>query len=148
MRINFAKAFLAGVAGTAAFDLLGLALTGKFWDVPSLLNARLFGGVGLGVGVFAHYVIGVLLAVIYAGVAPSLWGSRWTRALTYITAQTLFGVYLFMMPMLGLGVFGLEVGVLLPVFSMLRHWAYALVVEAVYPAQTRTAVTPLAAGAA
>ena len=148
MRISFAKAFLAGVAGTAVFDLLGLVLTGKFWDVPSLLDARLFGGVGLGVGVFAHYVIGVLLAVVYAGVAPSLWGSRWTRALTYITVQTVFGVYLFMLPMLGLGVFGLEAGLLLPVFSMLRHWAYALVVEAVYRTRTRSAVTHVAAEAA
>ncbi len=126
MRINFTRAIVAGVIGTIAFDLVGLALTGKFWDVPALLASKLVGDGALPVGVATHYGIGALLAVIYAGVAPSLWGPRWARALTFITAQTVFGVWLFMLPLLGAGPLGLKAGALMPVISLLRHWAYAV----------------------
>ena len=37
MKIDFAKAALAAVVGTLALDVLGFALTGTFWDIPTLL---------------------------------------------------------------------------------------------------------------
>ena len=125
-----ARAILAGLAGTVVFDVLGLLLTGQWWDIPGLLGAKL--GLGLAGGVAAHYVNGAILAVIYAGVAPLLWGPNWVRALTYVTAETVFGVWLFMFPLLGLGIGGLQAGLLLPAVALVRHWGYGLVLAGLY----------------
>ena len=85
MTIDWKRAVFAGIAATVVFDVIGLLLTGR-WGVPMLLGAKL--GIGLAGGAVAHYTNGALLAVIYAGIAPSLWGPDWARALTYITVQT------------------------------------------------------------
>src|SRR3970282_1163877 len=122
---RWARAVLAGLVGTVVFDLIGFLMTGQWWDIPALLGGKL--GLGIGGGVVAHYANGVILAVIYAGIAPLLWGPPWIRALTYITAETVFGVWLFMLPLLGLGVAGLAARPLLPVITLARHWGYGLI---------------------
>ncbi len=136
MNINYKKAILAGVVGTLAFDLLGLALTGTFWDIPALLNAKLFDGSSLAAGVLAHYSNGILLSIIYSALAPSLPGGRYTRALTYVTAETVFGVWLFMLPLLGAGVAGLKMGWTIPVISLARHLVYGLSLATLTPDPT------------
>ena len=131
MTINWKLTILAGVLGTLALDLTGLLLTGEWWDIPQLLGAKL--GTGLAGGVAAHYVIGSVLAVIYAAVAPSLWGPRIVRSLTYITIQTVLGVFLFMFPLLDMGIAGLGAGIAVPIIALIRHWVYALVLAALVP---------------
>jgi len=133
MTIRFTNAIIAGLAGTVAFDLVGFALTGTFWDIPALIGSKLVPPGNLPVGVVAHYGNGVLLAVIYAGLSPSLWGSRWVRALTFVTAETIFGVWLFMLPLLGLGILGLKAGPMLPLIALVRHLAYGAALAALYP---------------
>lgn len=131
MKIDWKKAALAGIVGTIAFDLIGLAFTGTWWDIPRLLGSN--AGGGLAAGVIMHYINGILIAFIYAGVGPSLWGPGWARALLFITAQAVFGVGLFMMPLLGMGVFGLAQGALAPISALVRHWGYGLVLAWLYP---------------
>lgn len=133
MPIQWKRAVLAGLAGTLVFDLLGLLMTGQWWDVPGLLGTKL--GTALAGGVVAHYANGVILAIIYTGLAPSLWGPNWVRALTYITVQTVVGVWLFMWPLLGLGIAGLNAGPLMPVMALVRHWGYGLTLAGVYHPQ-------------
>lgn len=140
MGIGFRKAAIAGVVGTIAFDLSGLLLTGEFWDVPKLLATKLVGDGPLLFGVGLHYVIGVTLAVLYGALAPSLPGNRWTKPLLYITAQTVLGVWLFMFPLLGAGPLGLELGALVPVISLVRHWVFAGALGAIYHAQPHARV--------
>ena len=53
MRINFTRSLAAGIIGTVAFDLVGFALTGTFWDIPALLGSKLFGEGSLVAGVLA-----------------------------------------------------------------------------------------------
>jgi hypothetical protein len=130
MTIDWRRAVIAGIAGTVVFDLIGLVLTGR-WSVPMLLGAKL--GIGLAGGAVAHYVNGVLLAIIYAGIAPSLWGPDWARALTFMSAQTLFGVWLFMNPLLDMGIAGLKAGPMAPLVSLISHWAFGLTVSFLYP---------------
>ncbi len=131
MQIDWKRAIVAGLVGTLVFDLLGLAVTGRWWDIPGLLGSKL--GTGLPGGVLAHYANGAILGIIYAGVGPSLWGPAWVRALTFVTVQTIFGVWLFMLPLLGAGVAGVNMGPLVPVITLVRHWAYGLTLAWLYP---------------
>lgn len=138
--IDWKRAVLAGLAGTVVFDVLGLLMTGR-WNVPMMLGAKL--GVGLAGGAIAHYGNGVILAIIYAGVGPSLWGPDWVRGLTYMTVQTVFGVFLFLNPLLGMGIAGLNAGPITPLASLVRHWAYGLVIAWLYPV-SKVAVSKVA----
>lgn len=35
--INWTKAILAGILGTILFDIVGLIITGNWWDIPGIL---------------------------------------------------------------------------------------------------------------
>ncbi len=131
MKINWKLTILAGLIGTLVFDLVGLLLTGTWWDLPALLGGKL--EIGLAGGVLAHYGNGVILAVIYAAIAPSLWGPSWTRALTYASIQTVFGAWLFMLPLLDAGIAGLKISAMMPVLTLVRHWGYGLVLAWLVP---------------
>ena len=124
MKINWINSIFAGLIGTVLFDLSGWALTSQLWDIPALLGEKL--GLGMAGGLLAHYGNGIAIAIIYAGLAPSLFGPRWFRALSFVTAQTVLGVWLFMLPLLGAGVAGVNLNPLLPVITLLRHFAFAI----------------------
>lgn len=123
-KINWIRAIYAGLAGTVLFDIAGFALTGQWWDIPGLLGSKL--GVGLAGGLAAHYGNGVTIAIIYSAMAPSLFGPKWFRALSFVTAQTVMGVWLFMLPLLGAGIAGWDMGKLMPLITLARHFAYAI----------------------
>jgi hypothetical protein len=135
--INWKKAILAGILGTVLFDLVGLIFTGEWWDIPALLGDKT--ELGLAGGVIGHYGNGILLAILYAGIAPSLWGPKWARAFTFVTAETIALVWLFMFPLLGAGVLGLKMGVMAPVASLIRHLVYAVPLIFLIPVYTVTA---------
>jgi hypothetical protein len=121
--INWKNAIIAGVAGTILFDVFGLIVAGEWWDVPALLGAKT--GLGLTYGVFGHYANGVLLAILYAGIAPSLWGPNWLRPYIFITVQTIALVWFFMFPLLGAGIGGYNLDPMTPIASLIRHWIFA-----------------------
>jgi hypothetical protein len=124
-------AAVAGIAGTVAFDLMGV-LAGQGWSVPEALAGAL--GAGIAAGAVLHYSIGMLLAVIFAGLIPLFFGPLWLRAMEFITVQVVFGVWLFMMPLMGAGPLGLEMGAMMPVMSLASHWVYAVVMAFTYQA--------------
>ncbi len=70
--INWKNSFFAGIVGTMAFDIMGLLFTGQWWDIPQILGGKT--ELGFGYGLFGHYANGILIAILYAGIAPSLWG--------------------------------------------------------------------------
>lgn len=121
--INWKNAILAGIAGTLLFDLFGFVMSGKWWDIPALLGEKT--ELGFAYGIAAHWGNGVLLAVLYAAIRPSLWGPQWVRPFIFITAQTIILVWLFMFPLLGAGVAGVKMGAMAAVASLFRHWIYA-----------------------
>ena len=122
--INWKYAIIGGIVGTVLFDLLGLVLTGTWWDIPNLIGSKV--GLGLLYGVFGHYSNGILLGILYAGIAPSLWGPNWVRTLLFVTVETIALVWFFMFPLLGAGIAGIELGALVPFISLARHIAYGL----------------------
>lgn len=122
--INWKNAILAGIAGTLLFDLVGLILTGQWWDIPALLGTKT--ELGLAYGVFGHYSNGILLAILYAGIAPSLFGPKWLRPFIFVIAETVALVWFFMFPLLGAGIMGLNIGVDMAIGSLVRHLVYAI----------------------
>jgi len=122
--INWKNAILAGIIGTILFDLVGLLITGTWWDIPAILGAKT--GLGLAYGVIGHYSNGILLAVLFAGIAPSLWGPKWARAMTFVIGETIALVWFFMLPLLGAGIAGIDLDPLMPVITLVRHLAYAI----------------------
>jgi hypothetical protein len=131
MAINWQRAALSGILGTIAFDISGILLAGMLWPEPHLLAEKL--EVPLAAGVIGHYGNGMFLAIIFAAIAPSLWGPSWARALTFFTLETVFGIWLFMLPLAGLGPLGLKMGIMFPIIILVRHWVLALVVGFVNP---------------
>lgn len=123
-KINWQNAIIAGVLGTLTFDIVGLLFTGQWWDIPALLGEKT--GLGLAYGVAGHYANGILLSVLYAGIAPSIWGPKWARAAIFASAETVALVWFFMFPLLGAGIAGLKLSPMIPVLTMVRHWAYAI----------------------
>lgn len=122
--INWFKAGLAGLIGTLLFDLVGLLLTGTWWDIPAVLAKAV--GVPFPVALGMHFGNGVALAAIYAALSPSLWGPGWLRAVAFTTLETVMLVWFLLFPLLGLGIAGTKGGWLFPILSMTRHWAYAI----------------------
>lgn len=57
---------------------------------------------------------------------PGLLGPKWIRALSFVTVQTVMGVWLFMLPLLGAGIAGLEMNPWMPLITLTRHFAYAI----------------------
>lgn len=122
--INWTKAIIAGILGTILFDVVGLLFTGNWWDIPGILGAKT--GLGLAYGVIGHYSNGALLAVLFAGIAPSLWGPKWLRPIIFVVAETIALVWLFMLPLLGAGVAGTDLSPMMPVITIVRHLVYAI----------------------
>lgn len=122
--IDWKKAIIAGIAGTFLFDLMGWVAMGQWWDIPALLGEKT--GLGLAYGVFGHFSNGILLAILYAGIASSLFGPLWLRPFIFITAQTVALVWFFMFPLVGAGVAGLNIGPDMAIGSLVRHWVYVV----------------------
>ena len=122
--INWKNAVIAGFTGTVLFDLGGLLLTGNWWDIPGILGAKT--GLGLTYGVIGHYSNGILLSILFAGIAPSLWGPKWFTPILFVVAETIALVWLFMLPLLGAGIAGMEMSPIMPVITLLRHLIYAI----------------------
>lgn len=122
--IKWKNAIIAGIIGTLLFDLVGLLISGQWWDIPTLLGNKT--GLGMTYGVLAHFGNGVLLAILYTGIFPSLWGPHWLRPFIFITTQVIALVWLFMFPLLGAGVAGIDKSPMMAVGSMLRHWVYVV----------------------
>lgn len=123
-KLNWSKAIIAGVLGTILFDIVGLIFTGQWWDIPALLGQKT--GLGFVYGIFGHYGNGVLLAILYSAIAPHLWGPHWVRPFIFVTAETIALVWLFMLPLLGAGVAGVNQSAMTPVVTLLRHFAFAV----------------------
>ncbi len=122
--INWKNAIIAGILGTLLFDLAGLLLTGNWWDIPTIIGSKT--GLGFAYGLIGHYSNGILIAILYAGIAPSLWGPKWFRPLLFATGETVALVWLFMLPLLGAGVAGLEMSPMMPIITLARHLIYAI----------------------
>lgn len=131
MKINWGKAILAGVIGTAVMTMVGVWVA-PMMGIPPMNPAEMLakpmdGSIVLGwVG---HLMIGVVLAMIYALVAPRLRGPSSVRGALFAVAPWLVA-QLAVMPMMGMPVFSGSMAMALG--SLIGHLVYGVIVGSVY----------------
>ena len=131
MNIDLKRAMIAGVAGTAVMTAVGLwvaPMMGMPPMNPAVMLAGAMGGV-IALGWIGHFMIGVILAVIYALIAARLPGSPALRGALYGVAPFLLA-QIAVMPMMGMPVF--SGSAVMAMGSLIGHLVYGAVVGAVY----------------
>jgi uncharacterized membrane protein YagU involved in acid resistance len=144
MRINIARAAVAGIIGAAVMTVVGLyvaPLMGIPAMNPAVMLAGAMGGVAI-LGWAAHFMIGITLAVGYAVVGRNLPGAPWASGALYGLAPFLLA-QVAVMPMMGMPFFSgfgaMAVG------SLVGHLVYGAVVGAVYGGASEAQVVPASA---
>lgn len=132
--LNFRRAVLAGIAGTAVMTLMTVmaGVMGMEMDIPGMLSG--FMGTPVVVGWIAHFMIGTMLALIYAaGFAAWLPGTPWLRGAVYGLFPFLLA-QLAVMPVMGMGVFtsGAPNAPAMVIGSFMGHLVYGAIVGAIY----------------
>jgi hypothetical protein len=133
-KLNFQRAVLAGIVGTAAMTML--MLVAPLMGMPKMAIGEMLGSflhIGSVAGWAMHGVIGLVLATIYAaGFAARLPGGPVLRGAIYGFAVFLVA-QLVVTPMMGGGVFsGGQMAAIAG--SLMGHLVYGVIVGAVYGA--------------
>jgi hypothetical protein len=83
-------------------------------------------------GWIVHFLIGtVLWGILYALTAPRLPGAHWFRGILFATGAWLL-MMITLMPMAGAGPFGLKMGLMAPIATLILHWIYGAVLGGLY----------------
>jgi uncharacterized membrane protein YagU involved in acid resistance len=133
MTLNWGKAILAGLIGTAVMTMVGLwvaPMMGLPPMNPADMLAQQMGGSTV-LGWMGHLMIGVILAIVYVLVAPWLVGPSWARGALYGVAPWLMA-QLVVMPMMGMPVFSGSIAMAMG--SLVGHLVYGAIVGSVYGA--------------
>ena len=146
-QLIWTRAVIGGLVATAAMTVL--MLMAPAMGLPPMNIGAMLGSVmggSLVLGWMAHFVIGTVLAIIYAAFfAARLPGPGYLRGALYgllpwIAAQIV------VMPMMGAGLFGGSFGGAFG--SLMGHLVYGAVLGSIYGAtETRTAARPVRANA-
>ena len=131
MRIKWMQAVIAGLIATAVMTAVGIfvaPLMGLPAMNPAEMLAMQMGGV-LILGWTAHLMIGTILAVLYAGVAPIIPGPAAARGALYGIAPFLLA-QIVVMPVMGMPLFSGSAA--LAMGSLIGHLVYGAVLGAIY----------------
>jgi uncharacterized membrane protein YagU involved in acid resistance len=130
-RPNWTRAIVGGLAATAV--MTALMLVAPAMGLPPMNIGAMLGSVmggSLFLGWMAHFVIGTMLAVIYAaGFATRLPGPGVVRGALYGLAPWIVA-QLVVMPMMGAGPFGGSFGAAFG--SLMGHLVYGAVLGGIY----------------
>ena len=146
-RLNWTRAVVGGLVATAVMTVLmfmALAMGLPPMNIGAMLGSVMGGSLVL--GWTAHFMIGTVLAIIYAALfATRLPGPSFLRGALYGLLPWL-AAQLVVMPMMGAGFFGGSFGAAFG--SLMGHLVYGAVLGSVYGAtETRTAARPVQANA-
>jgi uncharacterized membrane protein YagU involved in acid resistance len=131
MNVNFLKAAIAGIVGTAVMTIVGIYLA-PMMGIPRMNPAEMLAGQMGGsivMGWAGHIMIGIVLAVAYAVIAKSLPGAPWLRGALFGVAPWLLA-QLAVMPMMGMPLFSGSMA--MAGGSLIGHLMYGATVGVVY----------------
>lgn len=137
---NLKSGFLAGFIATVVLSVL-MVMKGVMGVMPDLdVAAMLAGMIGAPVivGWIAHFMIGTIawgggFAVLYDFIPG---GNAVQKGIVFGVADWL-GMMILIMPMAGAGFFGLGLGVMAPVMTLVLHIIFGAVLGAVFANRTQ-----------
>ena len=135
MRINWSRAALAGLVATGVMTAVGLWMA-PLMGIPAMNPAAMLAGAmggSVALGWIGHLMIGIILALSYAVVAPRLPGAPAARGAVFGLAPW-FMAQLLVIPMMGMPLFSGSAA--LAIGSLIGHLVYGAVVGAIYGAGT------------
>lgn len=139
-REKLGKGLLAGLAATIV--LSGIMMMKQAMGLmpnldPIAMITHMSGSSMQMMGWAGHFFIGtVLWGSLYALVNDKLPGPHWARGAIFATGAWLV-MMIMLMPMAGAGLFGLGLGMMAPIATLMLHWVYGAVLGAVYGVATR-----------
>jgi hypothetical protein len=131
MNIRIGRVVAAGIIGTAVMTMVGIWVA-PMMGIPPMNPAEMLAGAmggNLAIGWIAHFMVGTILALIYAVIAPRLPGTPVVRGALYGIAPFLVA-QLMVMPMMGMPLF--SGSMVMAMGSLIGHPIYGAVVGGVY----------------
>jgi uncharacterized membrane protein YagU involved in acid resistance len=131
MNIDFGRAVIGGLIGTAVMTMVGL-FAAPMMGLPPMNPAEMLAGAmggNLVLGWGGHLMIGVILALGYALVGSVLPGPGIVRGATYSVVPFLMA-QLLVMPMMGMPLFSGSVSMAMG--SLVGHIVYGVVLGGIY----------------
>lgn len=144
MNRNWGRAILAGLVATLVMTAVGLWIA-PMMGIPRMNPAEMLAGAmggNLLLGWLGHLMVGTVLALGYALVAPALPGPPWLRGALYGVAPWLVA-QLIVMPMMGMPVFSGSFA--MAAGSLIGHLVYGAVLGGIYGHPSPAAARRLAA---
>jgi hypothetical protein len=138
---KFAKIILAGILGTIAFNgvmYADIAITGIQLDVVATMGSLAVGESEYTeiIGHVIHFANGIGLSLLFGYVALPI--SKKIKklpvivyAITFVIVELVIAVWFVMLPMLGAGIAGLNIGLEVSIMTLLRHVVFGLVLGVV-----------------
>lgn len=136
---NYGKGILVGFAATVVLSVL-MMMKQAMGVMPELdpiaMITKMSGSSTMMMGWVGHFVIGTAIwGLAFAALASKLPGPFWLRGAIFATGAWLL-MMIMVMPMAGAGLFGLNLGMMAPVATLMLHWIYGAVLGGVYGAST------------
>lgn len=136
-RSNIGKGIAAGFAATIVLSLI-MVMKQTMGLMPELnpihMLSQMMDTQTAAVGWVAHFFIGaVIWGALYAWLDAKLPGPHWLRGILFATGAWLL-MMIVVMPMAGAGVFGLQIGMMAPVATLVLHWIFGAVLGGLYGA--------------
>ena len=137
---NIGKGILGGLVGTAVMSALMLMKSAMGLmpelDVIQMLSGMM--GVSAGIAWVIHFMIGAIWGVLFAlsyRVIPG--GSSVVKGMLFGVGAWLM-MMIMVMPMAGAGFFGMKMGMMAPVMTLMLHIIFGAVMGMVYGKETPT----------
>jgi hypothetical protein len=140
---NLKNGFLAGFIGTVVLSAM-MVIKGMMGVMPELDVAAMIGimmGAPIAVGWIIHFMIGTIawgggFALLY-DVIP---GGRAAAKGTIFGVAAWFGMMILIMPMAGAGFFGMNMGMMAPIMTLVLHIIFGAVMGVVYQSRATPAL--------
>lgn len=139
-RKDYWKGMASGLVATLALSAL-MFMKGRMGIMPELdpiqTIGNMIGGGSRAVGWIVHFVIGTaawgpLFTAIFGSAANGFW---WRGIILAIGAW--LAMMLVVMPMTGAGLFGMSLGLMAPIMTLMMHIVFGLVLGATYGAMLK-----------
>lgn len=134
---NIGKGFVAGFIATIVLSALML-MKSMMGMMPALdvirMITKMLEASSPAVGWSVHFFIGTILwGALFSVLDPFLFGPHWLRGAIFASGAWVL-MMIVMMPIAGVGLFAIQLGIMAPIATLILHWIFGVVLGATYGA--------------